>query len=479
MGTSKTGGLLPEPARTTVTSVLVGTAIAVVAATLAVPEPGRRDPAMAGLVVAASTIGWLLYLLPGVRRVAGWAGAPACLFAVVALVVATGGVDSPYDTLFGVHVLYGALFLTTRWLVAHLAMVVTSLVLLAYLTARTSAAAAPVAELVTTLALWGAACVVLRLMRREVLARRAEADAEEQRYRSLFEHSPTAIYTLDRDGWVFAVNDAMVQMSGYPADELEGRSFDEVFPRPEGSSSTSEEFRAALAGQVRTLESVLVDATGAVRSLRITQLPVVVNGEVEGVHVVAEDVSELNALHAELERQALHDPLTELANRRLLEERLAHLLAAQQRAHRPVSVLFMDLDGFKNVNDTHGHQLGDLLLEEISARLNDCLRPGDTLARLGGDEFACLLPDTDRAGAEKVAARMIEAVEVPHQLDGHEITVGVSIGVAESNGAATIGLDTLIGEADRAMYKVKRGRARATATAINSAHHPVACSEPR
>jgi diguanylate cyclase (GGDEF)-like protein len=159
-------------------------------------------------------------------------------------------------------------------------------------------------------------------------------------------------------------------------------------------------------------------------------------------------------LEDQLRHQAFHDPLTDLANRARFMDRLEHGLQRATRRAEGVAVLFIDLDDFKSVNDSLGHPAGDLLLIEVAARLQSCLRPGDTAARLGGDEFAILLEelgDTDHAIA--VATRMIDALRVPMELSGTEVFVRGSVGIAVSTAVSTT--DELLRRADVAMYAAK------------------------
>ena len=153
---------------------------------------------------------------------------------------------------------------------------------------------------------------------------------------------------------------------------------------------------------------------------------------------------------------ALHDPLTELPNRVLLQQRLEHAALRAQRSHTNAAILFVDLDRFKQVNDTHGHQVGDELLIEVARRLSRLVRPGDTLARFAGDEFVFLCEDLNRAfDVEVLARRVDEAFANPFLLAGAEITVTASVGVAFAGPGIEIS-DRLVAEADVAMYQAKR-----------------------
>ncbi|HLH13617.1 MAG TPA: EAL domain-containing protein [Solirubrobacteraceae bacterium] len=161
---------------------------------------------------------------------------------------------------------------------------------------------------------------------------------------------------------------------------------------------------------------------------------------------------------AELEHQAFHDTLTGLPNRALLRNRVAHALAGRRRERLPVAVLFLDVDDFKNVNDSLGHVTGDCVLQEIARRLQDCMRPVDTAARLGGDEFAVLVHDTDsELHAVEIAQRVIAALAQPLALEGRDVAISVSLGIAFSDRDMVSGedADELLRNADAAMYRAK------------------------
>ncbi|MEA2424703.1 MAG: hypothetical protein QOH13_1113, partial [Thermoleophilaceae bacterium] len=151
--------------------------------------------------------------------------------------------------------------------------------------------------------------------------------------------------------------------------------------------------------------------------------------------------------------QAFHDSLTGLPNRALFLDRLEHALARSRRSGSPIAVLFMDLDAFKNVNDSLGHAAGDELLVLVAGRLRRWLRPSDTAARFGGDEFAVLLEDLDGpSAAPRVADRILESLREPFAIQGQEVRVGGSVGIATSS---TPGSDDLLRNADLAMYRAK------------------------
>ena len=171
------------------------------------------------------------------------------------------------------------------------------------------------------------------------------------------------------------------------------------------------------------------------------------------------DVTERKALEERLKHQALHDPLTGLPNRRLFVDRLGQALErTKRRKGLRAAVLFMDLDGFKNVNDSLGHEVGDLLLTVVAQRLRRCLRSEDALARFGGDEFVVLIGDVDDpAEAVQVAERIIEELRWPFRLDGRELYVAASIGISLGDARTHDDPEALLREADTAMYRAKDG----------------------
>jgi diguanylate cyclase (GGDEF)-like protein len=165
--------------------------------------------------------------------------------------------------------------------------------------------------------------------------------------------------------------------------------------------------------------------------------------------------SELLHTAAHAQALALHDALTGLPNRLLLLERIKHALLSRRRSGKLVAVLFIDLDGFKRVNDRSGHQAGDDLLVAVSARLTSALRPGDTVSRLSGDEFVILCEDLSEEGqVEGLAARLDDSIAMPYDLAGIAVELSASIGIAFAGEGDDP--EELLHNADVAMYQVKR-----------------------
>jgi diguanylate cyclase (GGDEF)-like protein len=180
------------------------------------------------------------------------------------------------------------------------------------------------------------------------------------------------------------------------------------------------------------------------------------SGEDPGVLVVLVDITERKRSEAQLQHYALHDALTGLANRVLFFDRVNTAVAAAQRKGNAFALLYLDLDDFKPINDTYGHEAGDLALQTVAERLSDCVRESDTVARLGGDEFVVLVHDTlDESAANTVAEKIIAVIAQPLPLEGCSHRIGCSIGIALYPHHGT-DADSVMRQADAAMYGAKR-----------------------
>ncbi len=262
-----------------------------------------------------------------------------------------------------------------------------------------------------------------------------------------------AVVVADAHGRVVDVNPAAQRLLGIPAAALIGRPADTLFddheaPGGNGQLPPHELLREARnrAGDVELVVTPLLDQRGATA----------------GRVLVFRDVTERRELERNLRHLAYTDALTGLPNRSLFHDRLKQGLAIASRRDSPLAVFFLDLDRFKVINDSLGHDVGDRVLISVARRLGACLRDEDTLARLGGDEFAVLLPEVSGpSGSKAVADKLLRALAAPQIIDGQELTVGASIGIAlfpQSGGD----VQSLLRSADAAMYSAKaRGRGRA------------------
>jgi diguanylate cyclase (GGDEF)-like protein/PAS domain S-box-containing protein len=302
--------------------------------------------------------------------------------------------------------------------------------------------------------------------------------AEKEKYRLLAANTTAVLWTLDPEGRPTYVSPSILRQRGWTPEEflalpsssraLTDRSIRQILERVTGTRD--------LAPGSQPFEHDLFEATVACKDGREIQVEAqwrIVwseEGRLLGFQGVTRDVTERNRLEAEreayiaelkdlkdrLEHMAQHDHLTGIPNRALFKDRLEQALVQAQRRQSRFAVLYMDLDRFKAVNDTHGHEAGDALLVAVAQRLSACLRQADTLARLGGDEFAAVLLDVqDHESVLRVAEAMVAAVGRPFELGPLTCTIGLSMGIAmypADGDSAT----TLQSAADRAMYAVKQ-----------------------
>jgi diguanylate cyclase (GGDEF)-like protein/PAS domain S-box-containing protein len=271
--------------------------------------------------------------------------------------------------------------------------------------------------------------------------------------RAVLESVEEGILTVNGRGEVESLNLAAQRMFGVGLEAAQGRSVNLLIPNAWGEGENA--CLAGLGGDGSGREMMGRRQDGSVFPLEVRASRLKCPRHI--LHVLAvRDISQRKAQEARLFDLAHHDPLTGLANRALLRDRLSQAIVAARRAHDHVGVLFLDLDHFKVVNDSLGHQLGDRLLKTVASRITGCLRQGDTVARQGGDEFIVVLPGVTRfEDVGMVAAKILAAVSAPYQLDGQELHTGVSIGVAVFPEDGEDG-DTLLRHADIAMYHAKQ-----------------------
>jgi diguanylate cyclase (GGDEF)-like protein/PAS domain S-box-containing protein len=260
------------------------------------------------------------------------------------------------------------------------------------------------------------------------------------------------VAVFDRDGSMLYANPVLAALYGRPASELEGRHIS-TFRDQLGGDPEWTEVKGGGSGARRAEMSIMrsngVQAHVEVSLAHLTDDDGVPIGEIACVR----DVTAKRQLEAQLQRAALYDPLTDLPNRRLFTDRLDQALANAGRNDSSIAILFIDLDGFKKVNDDHGHGVGDALLVSASQRMRKCLREVDTLSRFGGDEFVALLADvSDADQPARIAARIVEAIEEPFECGASPINISASIGIS-MNG--NVDLTGLVHAADLAMYEAK------------------------
>ena len=293
---------------------------------------------------------------------------------------------------------------------------------------------------------------------RHALATAEALSESEQRFRLAFENNVAGMVFADVDDNILAVNDAFCQLVGRTREELLGRD-STPFTFPEDLGISEEAHRRATSGETDQVSYAkrYVHRDGRVIVAEVHRSTA---RDAEGrtlYFVMSErDITEERALTAQLSHQALHDPLTGLANRVLFEDRLAQAHAKVLREGRLNAVLLVDLDDFKGVNDTLGHFVGDKLLIAIARRFDQVTRSSDTLCRFGGDEFLYLAEGlTSPTQAEQVAKRLLEALAEPFSIAGMHLAQHASIGVVVCDATSTDYTES-IRDADVAMYEAKR-----------------------
>jgi diguanylate cyclase (GGDEF)-like protein/PAS domain S-box-containing protein len=289
---------------------------------------------------------------------------------------------------------------------------------------------------------------------RRLQARLTQLHASEQRFQALVQHSSDVVTVVDRAGVVVYQSESVQRVFGYEPDSLVGRPLTSVLVE-----SSAGDLLGALAASarepegMRLLELEVRHAAGRSCSAEMTITNLLDNPSVGGLVLNTRDVSERKRLEDQLVHDAFHDALTALANRNLFRERVDQVLRRRD-GRTKMTALFLDLDGFKEVNDSLGHASGDVLLVQVAERLRSCVRHCDTVARLGGDEFAILLEDDLELDGVAVAERITRMLRDPFKVDGNELHVSASIGIADLDDDVE-DADQLLRNADLAMYRAK------------------------
>ena len=280
----------------------------------------------------------------------------------------------------------------------------------------------------------------------------------EERFRGLLEAAPDAMVVVNRDGNIVLLNVQAEKQFGYRRDELLGRRIKSIIPDGFAERLIADALRSAedaLSQRIGTgIELTGRRGDGSEFPIEIMLSPL---ESAEGPLVTAaiRDISVRKNAEAQMTHLAQHDFLTGLPNRVLLNDRIGQAIASASRREKKVAILFLDLDGFKHINDSLGHPTGDKLLESIAIRLEECVRNSDTVSRQGGDEFVVLISDADQwEDAAVVAGRILQSVAESHSLDQHDLHITTSIGVSiyPDDG---LDAETLIKNADTAMYHAK------------------------
>ncbi len=289
----------------------------------------------------------------------------------------------------------------------------------------------------------------------------------EARFASLVKNSTDVVTVLEPDTLVRYASPSAARVFGYEPAELEGMRFSDLLGA-EDKTKVMAFIMANGEGEVEGLTGIMefkiLGKNGEPFHAETLRTSLMHDENVRGIVLNTRDISERKAFEEQLSHQAFHDSVTNLANRALFTDRVEHAVERQERDHKPIAVLFMDIDDFKTINDSLGHAAGDQLLAEVGERLKTTLRAADTAARLGGDEFAILIDlDEDGEGvqAADVAERVMQMLEAPFTLEGKEVFVRASLGIAVAEGEETIRSEEILRNADVAMYMAKeRGKGR-------------------
>jgi diguanylate cyclase (GGDEF)-like protein/PAS domain S-box-containing protein len=301
---------------------------------------------------------------------------------------------------------------------------------------------------------------IRNIIEREIA--RQELFIEKERAQVTLNSIGDAVLSTDISGNVTYLNVVAEHMTGWSRNEAVGHPLGDVFQIIDGATHKPSPNPMAFAIQQNragglTANCILVRRDGYECAIEDSAAPIHDrDGQVTGAVIVFHDVSIARAMVLEMSHLAQHDILTDLPNRLLLKDRLTQAISLARRSHNQLAVLFLDLDGFKHINDSLGHAIGDKLLQSVAARLLTCVRKSDTVSRQGGDEFVILLPEVTHAADAAIGAeKMITELKKAHSIGEHRLHVAVSIGISTypDNGEDA---ETLIKNADRAMYHAKQ-----------------------
>jgi diguanylate cyclase (GGDEF)-like protein/PAS domain S-box-containing protein len=271
------------------------------------------------------------------------------------------------------------------------------------------------------------------------------------------EQSPNSIVITDIDGNIEYVNEAFTKTTGYTKSEAMGKNPRFLRSGKTGSNAYDDMWSTLTLGKTWHGEFINKNKNGKEYIEGVKAAPIFQpDGTISHYMAIKEDITDKKNSEEHIRFLANFDSLTGLPNRLQLEERLNYAISLSKRNSEKLSVIFLDLDHFKEINDTLGHDAGDALLIELAKRFNAVLREVDTVSRIGGDEFIFVLPNTGASGATRIAQKLLKIIDVPCKFNGNDMLVTGSIGIAIY---PEDGLDqqTLFKNADKAMYEAKQG----------------------
>ncbi len=297
-----------------------------------------------------------------------------------------------------------------------------------------------------------------RSLEREINERKQIEDALRESHKFLnavIEEAPDFIFARDLQGRYTVINNAAAMAIGKAIGDIIGKTNFDILDPDEAIKLDEEDKKLIASGSSHSFEQAkLID--GSSRTILTTEyLHRDKDGSHKGILSIGRDITEQKLAEEKIRHQANHDELTGLPTLRLGKDRLTNAIALARRNKVNVAVLFLDLDGFKEVNDSMGHRTGDLVLTEVASRLSHTIRETDTVARLGGDEFIIVLTELVEQSAHVMAAeKIVKSLAQPMQIEGKDVNISASIGIAlyPKDGDTT---DELISKADEAMYVAK------------------------
>ena len=289
----------------------------------------------------------------------------------------------------------------------------------------------------------------------QVIARTADIRESKIQLAATLDAIPDLLFEMDLNGRYLHCHSPHSTLLAAPIDIMLGKTVSEVMPPDAAHIVLLALKQAHETGLTRGQQFKLIfDNHTHWFELSAAAKPVIAGQEPRFI-VISRDITERKQAEKDVQQLAYFDALTDLPNRTLLNERVAHALAEAARRNEPLALMFLDLDHFKNVNDTLGHRVGDMLLVTLAGRMQAVVREQDTVARQGGDEFILLLPNTNSDGAAHVAEKLLNTISQSIQIEQRELTITPSIGIAQYPGDG-VDLETLTKHADIAMYRAKQ-----------------------
>lgn len=292
-------------------------------------------------------------------------------------------------------------------------------------------------------------------LEQHVSERSTEILRQSQYFKALVDNIPIAVVTLDLNNQITACNPAFENLFQYSREEVVKKRLDKLITDENTQADAENHTRKMISGEVVRYKSVRFRKDRTPVDVEVYGVPVIVAHQQVGVLVLYQDITELKRAEDFLQYIASHDSLTGLPNRMLFIDRLNHALQKASRSGVGLAVAFLDLDNFKTVNDTYGHEKGDFVLKKVAQRLQSGLRASDTIARMGGDEFTFIFETiVDSADALHLARKITATLTEPFQLDDDQVVLTASIGISlfpgDGDDAAA-----LLRRADKAMYASK------------------------